>query len=387
MAKESLKPNSPECIFRETFNSEQATRDLGGVPTAVTYLNGVGSCVAASSSYIRYPQLNLKGTYSIRIRVASITPVAASILIDFRGTAGTGTGQIQITSPTLVVSPSNGTVYIDGVASSAALTSSNKEIVVTGMTISGSEIYFNGRYSIQNFGTAGYELVEIYEGTLSASQVALMAKNAQNQNFKSPTINCLICLDSFTGVIKDNTFSNTITPTNTNVVMDGSSYAMNLNGADSKVDCGSDIVGTKSITTCIWVRANSVGETAGRIIDNSKCVLYTTVNSLVFTRDFVSFASPVASSIPFGKYNFVAITSTSTGSSTFYTGNKKVNPIINGGAGQAGGTPAAGTNVIIGNNTGQTRTFDGDIKMVRIFEGILSIEEITQIWSATKYLI
>jgi hypothetical protein len=50
-----------------------------------------------------------------------------------------------------------------------------------------------------------------------------------------------------------------------------------------------------------------------------------------------------------------------------------------------GGTPVAGTtNVIIGNNSGATRTFDGLIPMLQVFENVLTLEQITQIWSSTR---
>jgi len=59
-----------------------------------------------------------------------------------------------------------------------------------------------------------------------------------------------------------------------------------------------------------------------------------------------------------------------------------------GSADQDSGTPTAGTtNIIIGNNNAQYRSFDGLINSMQIYEGILSLQDITRIWSSTlKYI-
>jgi hypothetical protein len=66
----------------------------------------------------------------------------------------------------------------------------------------------------------------------------------------------------------------------------------------------------------------------------------------------------------------------------FYIGNSTTAPALSGTANQSSGTPVAGTtNVFIGNNTGATRTFNGLIPMLKVYEGILDLPTITQIWS------
>jgi len=56
--------------------------------------------------------------------------------------------------------------------------------------------------------------------------------------------------------------------------------------------------------------------------------------------------------------------------------------VLSGSADQASGTTAGGsTNLIIGNNNGQTATFDGTISHVRIFSKILTVAQIGQIYN------
>lgn len=52
-----------------------------------------------------------------------------------------------------------------------------------------------------------------------------------------------------------------------------------------------------------------------------------------------------------------------------------------------GGTPTAGTsNITIGNDGAGSYTFDGQISNVRIIDGILSTQEIAQLWQDEKSL-
>jgi len=104
--------------------------------------------------------------------------------------------------------------------------------------------------------------------------------------------------------------------------------------------------------------------------------LFSNISTVIFSAN---------NSIILNKLQFVSITITSTGIANFYIGDLDNAPTISGTANQDSGTPTAGTtNVIIGNRVAQDRTFDGTIPMIRVYEGILTLEEITQIWSVTK---
>lgn len=171
--KESLAKLSPNLIFRETFSSEEATRANGGTPTAVTYNNGVATFNGASS-YVKY-NIPLKGTYSVRIRVNGFTSVVGAYFVDFRSSDSFGVGYIY-EFPANTLTSSSGTLYINGTASSS-LGSTLKEIVVTGITISSINQFICMRYSATGARNAQVELFEIYQGTLTATEVSDLYSN------------------------------------------------------------------------------------------------------------------------------------------------------------------------------------------------------------------
>ena len=73
------------------------------------------------------------------------------------------------------------------------------------------------------------------------------------------------------------------------------------------------------------------------------------------------------------------VTVTSTGTVTFYTNGE-----LNKAAQEAGAMVAGTTNLIIGNNNAENSTFDGLINGVRIYDGILTAQEISQVYSSEK---
>ena len=181
--KESKYSPSKNLLFRETFTDEQSVRANGGVPTAVTFSQGIGtfstgSLIGTKNSY--------NGTYSVRIKVKITSFTAVNYLIDFRGTNNNGIGRIYTDATAGSLSVTSGIKYINGVASSTTLLNSMQEIVVTGITIqSGTGTYQNiiGNNLTPNTPLTGsIELLEIYEGTLTAAEVKLLYSNS---NYKS----------------------------------------------------------------------------------------------------------------------------------------------------------------------------------------------------------
>ena len=70
---------------------------------------------------------------------------------------------------------------------------------------------------------------------------------------------------------------------------------------------------------------------------------------------------------------------------TSFKNNGEIN--TTGGTNQDSGTPVEGTsNIIIGNNLGGSRAFDGKIPSLKIYTGILSVEQISQEYSNTRRL-
>ena len=166
---------------------------------------------------------------------------------------------------------------------------------------------------------------------------------------------------------------------------DSRGLASRFNGSSSKIDTGTDMIGTKAVTVCGWFRFFAWGETGdyGRILDNG--------STIVFIRDFgaigtTSSASTEAYSVNYSialnRWQFASITRESDGTVNFYIGDKNTSPSLSGTADQDSGTPVSGTtNVIIGNNNAQTRTFDGNIESINVYEGILSLSQITDIYN------
>lgn len=177
-----------------------------------------------------------------------------------------------------------------------------------------------------------------------------------------------------------------VTPTAVSVVRSGNVYAMDFNGSTSKIDCGSynTLVGNK--TVLVWIKPRTSGEIAGRIMDNAQFVMNlmangTAIDKVRFTRNYYAAYLDSATGVAYlSKWKMIAVTSTSTGVSNIY-----FDGVLNGTANQAGGTPVAGTaTLLIGNSTPTDRTFDGQLSNVRIIDGILSTQEIAQIYQSEK---
>jgi hypothetical protein len=160
---------------------------------------------------------------------------------------------------------------------------------------------------------------------------------------------------------------------------------MNFNGSTSKLDCGSynTLIGDK--TFIAWVKPRSYGEgTYGKIFYNGKYdfSMYNGINGWYSRNDAATTVSSTSSSIKLGPWYLLVVTRTSTGITNLYQ-----NAVITGTANSSGGTPAAGTsNLTIGNDAASSYTFDGLMSNVRIIDGILSTQEITQLWQDEKSL-
>lgn len=165
---------------------------------------------------------------------------------------------------------------------------------------------------------------------------------------------------------------------------DGFTYVGKYNKSDSKIDCGaySTLIGDISFVT--FCKPLSLGEgNIGTLINNTKFIvaLDATTNRISVTSDGSTKVYSANNSIVLGKWACVAITRKSDGKVSIY-----INGILSGSSDQASGTPSAGSNIIIGNNTGQTATWDGKIDYTKLFQGLLSAEELSQVYTSTKSL-
>lgn len=182
------------------------------------------------------------------------------------------------------------------------------------------------------------------------------------------------------GTIRDR-WGNALTLTAMDTFKYGEVRAMEFNGNTSKVNCGvpDTLVGDISAVAWIYPRGWGEGSTGrGRIIDNGQVLwaIYGFSGGMLFRRDGVE-ASPTGA-ITLDMWQQVAIVSKANGDSIVYVDT------VPTGAEANKGTPAAGGNIIIGNNTVTDRAFDGLISDVRIIDGLLTAQEISQLWSNEK---
>ena len=179
-----------------------------------------------------------------------------------------------------------------------------------------------------------------------------------------------------------------LTPSNIDFKKIGTNYALEANGSTTKIDCGTDFIGTKAITVLVWLNAESLGATAGRILDNGQFIIWTTGTVYTFrasSDNGINQAVAVTDDINFGKMQLLIITRDVDGKVNFYLGDKDNPPVLRNTADQDSGTPVDGTsNVFIYNREAEDRALDGLNPKLTIMEGVLTLEERTNYWSETK---
>jgi len=195
--------------------------------------------------------------------------------------------------------------------------------------------------------------------------------------------------NSTNGAMETNT-SSELTPTNVDIVKNGIKYSARFKQTTSRINCGVDVIGTKSITACGWIYLYSYGGNAqSRILDNGPFILavYQTTNRfiLILSRNGALTWVSTDGSFPINKWRFFAVTSSSSGLTSGFVGDLRLPPTQTGGLNTNAGTPLpATTNLFIGNNSSLSRWFDGIIQTVQVYEGFLDLKDITQIWSKTR---
>ena len=156
--------------------------------------------------------------------------------------------------------------------------------------------------------------------------------------------------------------------------------AYDFDGADTSIDTGSDWIGTQAVTVTAWIKADTIGETAGRIISNAKFILgFISANKLTLTSDNFAGSKTMSGTITYGQWYHIAVTRASNGTAQFF-----INGVSDSAAG-ASGTPIAGvTNIIIGNTSTPIRTWNGKISDLRVYNKVLSSNEISYIYNSSK---
>jgi hypothetical protein len=386
--KEAISSPYAKLVFREGFSDEQSVRLNGGTPTNLSFINGFAKFDASIVKHIRYNAI-FRGTYSIRVKIKGLAYNSSNTyLIDAIG----ATFSLRMSSAGTVLA-SSGTVYVNGVATTTVIAGDN-EIVVSGITMAPDTLVFGTFRNLSSTTSniiGDVELFEIYQGALTASEVKNLYDGDWNKELISS--NLILDYDSTNGYITDKTGKNTLTPTAVAINKSGSYYTSTFNGlnAGSKIDTGSALGGTGDITVICWNKLRGMGQgttvSSSHILDNLKLVLLINTTNFYykFTSNYSVTANSANGSVKYGVDTFIAITRLASGVSNIYIGDKNTAPVSSGNINQSSGTPADGTsNLTIGNSASQNRTVDGNVPIVKIYNGILSLEDLTQVWSSTR---
>jgi hypothetical protein len=199
--------------------------------------------------------------------------------------------------------------------------------------------------------------------------------------------------NTFNGTISERT-GLTLTNTDVSTFKHGSYYSGLLNGGTSKIETGSDFINTKAFSVCFWMKPYSWGSGGtGRVLDNGRMAIHIIIGTekihLYSNAPAGTYYSSANNSIELNKWQFVGLIRKADGDATGYIGDLNTPPTISGAADQSSNTPIAGDSDVwlFNRPSDSARSFDGLIPYLSVKEGILSIEEITQVWSSTlKYI-
>jgi len=153
-------------------------------------------------------------------------------------------------------------------------------------------------------------------------------------------------------------------------------------GAASITDTGANFISVLPVTIEGWIKALSVGGTAGRILDNGKFQLQIAAagNKLALTSDGATLVNSAANSIPYSEWMYIVATRTTAGLVNFY-----IDGILSGPADQDSGTPTdtAATNVFMGNRSAADRGFDGSL-ILRVYNEIWTPQQAANTYDKSK---
>ena len=169
--------------------------------------------------------------------------------------------------------------------------------------------------------------------------------------------------------------------------------ALTFNGTTSIVTVPHDVnqLLTSGGTISGWIKPISLGEnSAGRIIaksadtsSNNGYILSTTSpNRLAVSLVGSASAYSANDSVTLNTWQHVIVTFNSAGATNFY-----INGVLSGTPNQATAAASGITytgNLNIGNEAGTSRTFDGDISDVIIFDKVLTALEVRDLYESTK---
>jgi hypothetical protein len=394
MAYESLSNLDKRCIFRETFNSAQDTAKNGGAITGTTFSNGIGTFNGTGYTKFNFRDSRVSGTYSVRIKFRTTTN-ATQYLTDFRGAGETGTGFVYLSGTSVTVS--SGTRYVNGSAGTiVSLDNSWQEVIVSGITLSFVNPIGVGVTSVgTSFRYTGdIELVEIYKGTLTATEVAELYKNGL---YKEPNLqsNTILDIDPNAGLFDKQ--GNTLTNTSVNLINDGGTNVGSFNASTSKLSFTTSEVPASSFANGFslnfWFKVNGastgsatssglIGNGEGGTDTNGFTSYFDVSNNSYFIRiNSTPNGLSSASAYSLNKWHMGTITVSSAGAVTFYTDMlSKGTASIN-----ACSQITTAQDLTIGNiRQAVDRALNGSFGRFQILNKVLTQSEITKLYNSQK---
>jgi hypothetical protein len=405
---ESYRHIDKRVIFRETFESESTMRANGWSLTGQSFNNSELTIGTQSNNYAGRPLKLKTKTYTVRLlfKVNDITS-GAEILNFSYGSSVSHSCRIFIHATTkllgvwcqpgpfigytkdftndrnwheiIVTSTATTlTVYLDGVFNSTAantLTQDLKNITLGAMNRSGIP-----------WGGSSYKLLEIYKDALTAIEI----KNLYNNTtYHVPTLPApVFYITTEKGVIEERTnkiISVTSTsPKVTNSPIHGMQFIQGVNG----INCGVDPIGLGDVTISVWEKimrnVNGISTSYGWSFSNGKCALNHSIapgNYYSITSDgFSTGASSATGSFKLGKITNIIVTRKSSGKASFY-----INGILSGALDQNSAITVPNSYLCVGDaQTGSVRMINGFIYSMKVYPGILTPEQISQLYTDEK---
>ena len=162
--------------------------------------------------------------------------------------------------------------------------------------------------------------------------------------------------------------------------VNGGGYSGVFDGASGAANFGdiNALDGLSTMTITAWINMDNAGESgSGRIVqkrDGNTSGFETYYHSTDSELEFVAKGSPVANgggAIAFGSWTFIAMTYDSVAQqATFYTGDGTTLTGPDTVALNKGALGSNSVSLLIGNNAADSRTFDGLIDNVRIYNSV-----------------
>jgi len=149
------------------------------------------------------------------------------------------------------------------------------------------------------------------------------------------------------------------------------------NGTNSVISLGDFIFGSGDLTISLWFYPQGEGELSNESIlrDEQFIILWNDTNDwLVIASDGSTYKTSAINSFPVNTWYHLTITRTSAGITNIYKDS-----VITGTADQSTGTPADGTTAYIFSSNAEA-TFDGYISDIRIYNRILTTDEISLLY-------